>query len=103
MFVSVDDYLARGDTFKVIHDSEAGGLEGEGPAVTVPIAFLTTGKEEIIGVTYFEADVEMSRQTETGSRFLSTVTVPIMAKNDYELSISSSDSNTARVQFHQTL
>jgi hypothetical protein len=94
MFVSVDDYLARGDTFKVIHDSEAGGLEGEGPAVTVPIAFLTTGKEEIIGVTYFEADVEMSRQTETGSRFLSTVTVPIMAKNDYELSISSSDSNT---------
>ena len=94
MFVSVDDYLARGDTFTVVHDSEAGGLEGEGPAVTVPIPFLTTGKEEIIGVTYFETEIEMSRQSEDGSRSLSSVTVPIMAKNDYVLSISSSDSNT---------
>jgi hypothetical protein len=94
MFVSVDNYLARGDTFTVLHD-EIGVLEGEGPAITVPISFLTTGKEEIIGVTYFETDIEVSRNIEnTNNRFLTTITVPVMAKNDYELSISSSEENT---------
>lgn len=94
MFVSVDNYLARGDTFTVIHD-EIGGLEGEGPSVTETVPFLTTGKEEIIGVTYFETEIEVSRKVPGGNdRFLTSITVPVMAKNDYELSISSSESNT---------
>ncbi|MCV0400666.1 MAG: hypothetical protein K5777_01600 [Nitrosopumilus sp.] len=98
MFISVDNYLARGDTFTVLHD-EIGGLEGEGPSITEAIPFLTTGKEEIIGVTYFETDIEVSRQIGGSTqgntnRQLVTVTVPVMAKNDFELNISSSDSNT---------
>jgi hypothetical protein len=94
MFVSVDNYLARGDTFTVIHD-EIGALEGEGPAITEALPFLTTGKDEIIGVTYFETEIEVSRRVGNGNdRETVTITVPVTAKNDYELNISSSESNS---------
>ena len=95
MFVSVDNYLATGDTFTVLHDEVGGALEGEGPAITKVLPFLTTGKKEIIGVTYFETDTEVSRRiANSNERILTTVTVPVVAKNDYELNISSSESNT---------
>ncbi|MFB5625106.1 MAG: hypothetical protein ACE5RP_09405, partial [Nitrosopumilus sp.] len=96
MFVSVEDYLARGDTFTVIHD-EIGALEGAGPSITEVLPFLTTGKEEIIGVTYFETDIEVSRRIgATSERETVTVTVPVTAQKDYELNISSSDSNVVK-------
>ncbi|MCV0392267.1 MAG: Ig-like domain-containing protein [Nitrosopumilus sp.] len=93
MFVSVENYLARGDSFTVIHD-EIGALEGAGPSITEVLPFLTTGKEEIIGVTYFETDIEVSRRAGTSNnRETVTITVPVTAQKNYELSISSSDSN----------
>lgn len=96
MFVSVEDYLARGDTFTVIHD-EIGALEGAGPSITEVLPFLTTGKEEIIGVTYFETVIEVSRRIgATNDRETVTVTVPVTAQKDYELNISSSDSNVVK-------
>jgi hypothetical protein len=97
MFVSVENYRVRGDTFTVIHD-EIGALDGAGPSVTELLPFLTTGKEEILGVTYFETEIEVSRQTGgstlgTTNRETVIVTVPVMAQRNYELNISSSDSN----------
>lgn len=95
MFVSVDNYLTTGDTFIVLHDEVGGALEGEGPAITQVLPFLTTGKQEIIGVTYFETQTEVSRRiANSNERILTTVTVPVVAKHDYELNISSSESNT---------
>jgi hypothetical protein len=41
MFVSVDNYISRGDSFTVFHESDIGGLEGEGPSVTKVVPFLT--------------------------------------------------------------
>ena len=97
MFVSVENYLARGDTFTVIHD-EIGALEGAGPSVTELLPFLTTGKEEILGVTYFETEIEVSRQSGgstqgSTNRETVTITVPVTAKENYEINISSSESN----------
>lgn len=96
MFVSVDNYLAKGDSFRVLHDEIGGGLEGEGPAILETIPFLTTGKKEIIGVIYFEAEIEVSRKVpgSTSVRESLTVPVPVTAKTDYELGVSSSESNT---------
>ena len=94
MFVSVENYLARGDTFTVLHD-EIGGLEGNGPAITETVPFLTTGKKEIMGVTYFETEIEVSRRVaNTNVRELVTVTVPITAKDNFELTVSSSHSDS---------
>lgn len=39
MFISVQDYQARGATFMVLHD-EIGSKEGEGPAVTVMLSLI---------------------------------------------------------------
>jgi hypothetical protein len=96
MFVSVDNYLARGDSFTVLHESDIGGLEGEGPSVTEVVPFLTTGKEEIIGVTYFETSQEVSKRVgSTSERELVTITgFPVTASSDYELNISSSEENS---------
>lgn len=96
MFVSVENYLAKGDSFKVLHDDIGGGLEGEGPAILETIPFLTTGKKEIIGVVYFESEIEVSRKVpnSTSERERVTVQVPVTAKANYELGVSSSESDT---------
>lgn len=98
MFISTNDYLTKGDSFTVLHD-EMGALEGEGPSITTALPFLTTGEKEIIAVTYFETDIEVSRQTGgselgTSDRELVTVTVPVTAKRDYEINFASSESDT---------
>ncbi|MBM2819855.1 MAG: hypothetical protein HW410_1537 [Nitrosarchaeum sp.] len=98
MFISTNDYLTNGDSFTVLHD-EMGALEGEGPSITTALPFLTTGEKEIIAVTYFETDIEISRQTGgselgTSDRELVTVTVPVTAKQDYEINFASSESDT---------
>lgn len=98
MFISTNDYLTSGDSFTVSHD-EMGALEGEGPSVTTVLPFLTTGEKEIIAVTYFETDIEISRDTGTSTlgttdRELVDVTVPVIAKQDYEINFASSESDT---------
>ncbi len=98
MFISTNDYLTNGDSFTVTHD-EMGSLEGEGPSITEVLPFLTTGKKEIIAVTYFETEIEISRDTGTSTlgttdRELVTVTVPVIAKQDYEINFASSESDT---------
>ncbi len=98
MFISTSNYLTNGDSITVSHD-EMGALEGEGPSITTVLPFLTTGEKEIIAVTYFETDIEISRQTGsstsgTSDRELVTVTVPVTAKQDYEINFASSESDT---------
>ena len=96
MFVSVDNYLAGEDSFTVTHD-EIAALEGAGPAITQTLPFLTTGNEEIIGVTYFETVIEVSRRIENSNdRELVMVTVPVTAKDNYELRIASSDTSVLK-------
>jgi hypothetical protein len=97
MFISTDDHLTEGDSFTVTYD-QVGGLEGKGPSFTTALPFLTTGEKEIIAVTYFETDTEISRQTGTSStgtsdRELVTVTVPVTAKQDYPINFASSKSD----------
>ena len=100
MFISTNNYLTNGDSFTISHD-EVGALEGEGPSITTVLPFLTTGEKEIIAVTYFETDIESSRQTGTSTlgttdRELVTVTVPVTAKQDYEINFASSESDTVK-------
>ena len=95
IFISVDDYLTSESSVTITHD-QIGSLEGDGPSVTKPIPFLTTGKQEIIGVTYYETQIEVSRQsggsTEGNTnRELVTVTVPVQAKEDHSITFTSSD------------
>jgi len=96
MFVSVDDYLARGATFTILHEGDIGGLEGEGPSVTEVVPFLTTGKKEIIGVTYFETFQTISKRVgESSQREMVTINgLPVTASSDFELNISSSEENS---------
>ncbi len=100
MFISAENILTKGDTFSISHD-ELGALEGNGPSVTKVLPFLTTGKQEIIAVTYYETDIEVSRQTglssagqSTPAREFVTVTVPVQAKNDHKVMFSSSELDT---------
>ena len=98
MFISADNFLTTGSTFTVLHD-EIGALEGKGPSVTQVLPFLTTGKQEIIGVTYYETEIEVSRQvggsTEGATnRELVTVTVPVLAQENHKISISSSEEDS---------
>lgn len=98
MYISTNNYLTKGSTITITND-DAGQLEGEGPSNTIVLPFLTTGKKEIIAVTYFETDIEVSRKTGTSTlgssdRELVTVTVPVTAKQDYEINFASSKSNT---------
>jgi len=104
MFISVENYLTEGDSVTILHDqigevlgeSGSGSLEGNGPSVTKVLPFLTTGKQEIIAVTYYETDIEVSRQTggskegSTNREFV-TVTVPVVAKNDHKVLFTSSE------------
>ncbi|MFB5633058.1 MAG: hypothetical protein ACE5Q9_07005, partial [Nitrosopumilus sp.] len=96
MFVSVDNYISRGDSFTVFHESDIGGLEGEGPSVTKVVPFLTTGKKEIIGVTYFETSQTVSKRLPNVSeRQMVTIEgLPVTASSDFELNISSSEENS---------
>jgi len=98
MYISTNNYLTKDSTITITND-DAGQLEGEGPSVTNVLPFLTTGKKELIAVTYFETDIEVSRKTGTSTlgtsdRELVTVTVPVTAKQDYEINFASSKSNT---------
>ncbi len=95
MFISAENYLTESDSFTVHHD-QLGALEGEGPSVTEVLPFLTTGKQEIIAVTYYETDILVSRQTGGSAqgatnRDLIEVTVPVQASNDHKIIFSSSD------------
>ena len=95
MFISAENLLTSGASFTVLHD-EIGALEGMGPSITQPLPFLTTGKQEIIAVTYYETDIEVSRQTGgtelgTTNRQLVTVTIPVQAQDDHKISFSSSE------------
>lgn len=98
MFVSTNNYLTNGASITISND-EMGSLEGKGPSITSVLPFLTSGEKEIIAVTYFETDIEVSRKTGTSTlgtenRELVTVTVPVTAKQDYEINFSSSESDT---------
>lgn len=98
LFIIADDYITNGDSVSVTHD-EIGAIEGKGPAITQTIPFLTTGEREIIGVTYFETDVEVSRQLGTSTvgvtdRETVTVTVPVIANEDLFVNVASSDLET---------
>lgn len=98
MFISTNNYLTSGDSFTVSHD-QIGALEGEGPSFTTALPFLTTGNKEIIAVTYFQADTIVSRSSGTSTqgttdRTTSTVTVPVVAKQNYEINFASSKSDT---------
>ncbi len=98
MFISVEDYLTESTSINILHD-QLGALEGNGPAITETLPFLTTGKEEIIAVTWYETDIEVSRQiggSKEGvtNRALFTVTVPVKASNDHNVIFSSSELDT---------
>lgn len=97
-FIIADDYITNGDSVTVTHD-EIGAIEGEGPAVTQTLPFLTTGEREIIGITYFETEVEVSRQLGTSTlgvtdRETVTVTVPVIANEDLTVNVASSNLET---------
>ena len=94
MYISANNILTQGDSFKITHD-QIGALEGKGPSITNILPFLTTGNNEIIAVTYYETDIEVSRQSGSsvqGSpvRSLVSVTVPVQAKDAHEVNFSSS-------------
>ncbi|MCV0398895.1 MAG: hypothetical protein K5785_02735 [Nitrosarchaeum sp.] len=97
-FITADNYISKGDSVKVTHD-EIGSLEGKGPAITKTVPFLTTGEREILGVTYFETEVEVSRQDGTSTlgttnRERVTVKVPVMSSEDFSIDIASSNLET---------
>ncbi|MHA7647230.1 hypothetical protein [Nitrosopumilus sp. S4] len=98
MFISANNILTNDATFTVTHD-QIGALEGKGPSITKTLPFLTSGKSEIIAVTYYETDIEVSRQTGGSTqgntnRELVTVTVPVQAKENHEVSFSASELDT---------
>ena len=66
----------------------------------VAFPFLTTGKNELIGVVYLEAnlgEVAYSLQNENIA-FLQNVDVPVMANANLELGVVSSDLKTVKTQ-----
>ena len=98
MFISVEDYLTESTSINIFHD-QLGALEGKGPATTKILPFLTTGKQEIIAVTYYETDIEVSRQVGgstqgTTNREQVIVTVPVKASDDHKVIFSSSELDT---------
>ncbi len=98
LFITADDYFAKGSSVKITHD-QIGSIEGKGPAITKTVPFLTTGEKEILGVTYFETEVEVSRQLGTKTlgqtdRETVTVKVPVMASEDFSLNVVSSNLET---------
>ena len=97
VFISTSDYLTSGSSITVSHD-EIAALEGEGPAFTTVLPFLTTGEKELIAVTYFETDIVVSRKSGksvlgVSDRAEASVTVPVIAKKDYTINFASSESD----------
>jgi hypothetical protein len=98
LFITADNYFAKGDSVTITHD-ELGSIEGKGPAFTQTVPFLTSGDKEILGVTYFETEVEVSRQTGTSTigvtdRETVKIKVPVMASEDFPVNIVSSNLET---------
>ncbi len=108
---STDDYMSTSTNIQVIHERIGGGvtgqikggiLIGEGPAVFSDLPFLTTGKNELLGVVYLEATVTIIDQLDylqpgSATVFASItdeVTLPVMASDDVELNIASSHLKT---------
>ena len=94
-FITANDYISKGDSVRVTHD-EISSLEGKGPAITQTIPFLTTGEKEILGISYFETEIEVSRKLGTSTlgvtdREIVKITVPVMASNDFEVDVTSSN------------
>jgi len=98
IFVSVENYLTSQSTITIAHD-QIGSLEGDGPSITKVLPFLTTGKQEIIAVTYYETSIEVSRDVDgasgesASSRVFETITVPVQAKIDHTITFSSSNTD----------
>ena len=112
--VSTDDYISTSTSITVIHERvgeggtgqvKGGILIGDGPALFEVVPFLTTGKKELIGVLYLEATVPIVDQLDyidptSGAVFASIsgeATIPVMAKNGFELNIASSSLNTVNI------
>jgi len=98
MFISAENIQTSGGSFNMIHD-EIGSLEGKGPSITKALPFLTSGKQEMIAVTYYEAEIQVSRQTGgstqgSTNRQLVSVTVPVISQENHEVSFSSSELDT---------
>jgi len=98
MFISVEDYLTESTSINIFHD-QLGALEGKGPATTKILPFLTTGKQEIIAVTWYETDIVVSRQTGGSKEGVTNreeiiVTVPVKASDDHSVIFSSSELDT---------
>jgi hypothetical protein len=94
MFVSTNNYLTKGDSFTMHHDT-FGSLEGTGPSFTTVLPFLTSGEKEIIAVTYLETDITVSRDIKnSNSKEITTVSIPVKAKENYQVTFSSSELNT---------
>ena len=111
---STDDYISTSTKIRVIHERIGGGdtgqvkggiIVGEGPAIFKNLPFLTTGKNELIGVVYLEATVSITDQLDYLQEGSSTVfasitgeaTLPVMASKDIELNIASTHLKTVNV------
>lgn len=97
-YIIADDHIAKGDSITVTHD-EIGAIEGKGPAITQTLPFLTTGENELVGITYFETEIEVSRQSGTSTlgstdRETVTVSVPVVASEDLFVNVASSNLKT---------
>jgi hypothetical protein len=94
MFVSTSNYLTKGDSFTIYYDMR-GILEGKGASTTIALPFLTTGDKEIIAVTYFETEAQVSRNMKNlNEKELVVLTIPVKAKSDYQLNFASSEIST---------
>ena len=112
--VSTDDFISTSTTITVIHERigdggtgqvKGGMLVGDGPAKFSVVPFLTTGKNELIGVLYLEATVPIIDQLDylkpdSGTVFASIsgeTTIPVMTNSDLQFNIASSSLNTVNV------
>lgn len=108
---SADDYISSSTPITVIHERVGGGdtgqikggvLLGEGPAIFSDVPFLTTGKNELLGVLYLESTVSITDQLDFLQEGSSTVfasitdevTIPVQANRDVEFNIGSSSLKT---------
>lgn len=110
---STDDYISTSTPITVIHERIGGGetgqvkggeIIGEGPAIFSALPFLTTGKNELLGVVYLEATVPIIDQLDyldpnSGTVFASIsseVTLPVLSSKDLELGVASSSLKTVK-------
>lgn len=95
--LSAEGYVTAGNTITVAHGLGAGELSGNGPALIGSVPFLTTGNTEVIGVAYLQTAVEQIVKKSDGTTSTETVTVPVMAKENFKMDMSSSDLKTVSV------